>query len=114
MSKRRGSSKVIHCILPKGHAQPVVEALKDELGIITANFHFARGTGRITHGDYHSTVTETEKEVLEVVVTEEEAESAFELIYYTAGIDKPHGGLMYQSVLSESTEYLLPELLEEK
>ena len=114
MIEHRSNSKLITCILPKGHAQPVIQALKDELGIITANVHFARGTGRITHRDYGSRVTQTEKEVLDVVVTGDQADKAFELIYYTAGINKPHGGLMYQNALSDSTEYLLPDLPEEK
>ena len=113
MSHRK-ARKLISCILPKGHAKPAIEALKAELGIITANFHYARGTGRVTHQDYRVNVTETEKEVLEVIVTEDQAEQAFELVYFTAGIDKAHGGLMYQTALSDSTEYILPDLPEEE
>ncbi|MEE8119550.1 MAG: hypothetical protein V3T39_08345 [Gammaproteobacteria bacterium] len=106
--------KLIRCILPKGKALPIIQALKDERGIIMANFNFARGTGRITHRDYRSRVTQTEKEVLYVIVTEDKAEEIFAFIYDTAGIGEPHGGIMYQCALSGSTEYLLPDVPEEQ
>jgi nitrogen regulatory protein PII len=106
--------KLIRCILPKGKARTIINALKDELGIISANFNYARGTGRITHRDYRSNATQTEKEVLYVVVSSEQADEAFELIYHTGGIGEPHGGLMYQSALVGSTEYQLPDVPEEQ
>ena len=113
MAVLRENFKLIRCILPKGKAIPLIQVLKDELGIITANFNFARGTGRITHRDYRSRVTQTEKEVLSVVVAADKADAAFEFIYETAGIGEPHGGIMYQCSLSASTEFTLPDVPEE-
>ena len=40
--------KVITCIMPHGRALPVLEALKEELGILATTIHHARGTGRMT------------------------------------------------------------------
>jgi nitrogen regulatory protein PII len=110
----RENSKLVRCILPKGKSVPIIRALKDELGIITASFNFARGTGRITHRDYRSRVTQTEKEVLTVIVTEDKAEEAFGFIYELAGIGEPHGGIIYQCALKGSTEYLLPDVPDEQ
>ena len=113
MFELRENVKLIRCILPKGKALPVIQALKDELGIIKAYFNFARGTGRITHRDYRSSVTQTEKEVLSVIVAADKADETFAFIYDTAGIGEPHGGIMYQCALGGSTEYLLPDVPEE-
>lgn len=106
--------KLIRCILPKGKAIELIKALKDELGIITANYNFARGTGRITHRYYRSSATQTEKEILSVIIDADRAEETFNFIYEKGGIGEPHGGIMYQCALTASTRYVLPDVPEEQ
>ena len=38
----------------------------------------------------------------------------FEYVYHKAEINRPHGGLMYIHPLLQSTEYTLPETVEEE
>lgn len=106
-------ARLITCILPKGVALPVLEALKTEKGIVSANINYARGTGRITPRSHREQLSETEKEVLVVVVPRERKEELFDFIREQARIDRPHGGIMYQTVLTTATPFQLPELPEE-
>ena len=48
----------------------------------------------------HSGIGEQEeREILEVVVTENDAENIFDFIYQSAEIDKAHGGIIYMTPL---------------
>ena len=60
--------KLITCILPKGAAMPVVEKLRAEMKITTANVGNTRGVGRLTPLAYRGVGEQTEKEVLTVAV----------------------------------------------
>ena len=94
---------------------PLLRQLKQEMGIITANFNHARGSGRLTPLAYRGIGEETEKEILSVVVDEKQAEEVFAFIFYNAEINRPHGGLVFQSALTSATDYRIPdELLSEK
>ena len=94
---------------------PLLKQLKQEMGIITANFNHARGSGRLTPLAYRGIGEETEKEILSVVVDEKQAEEVFAFIFYNAEINRPHGGLVFQSALTSATDYRIPdELLSEK
>ncbi len=108
-----GTEKLISCILPKGTAMPVMKALKEDKGIITANIHSARGAGRLTPLDYRGMGETTEKEVLDVIVDTSKADEIFGFLYTVAEIDQPHGGLMYMQALIRATPYRLPEIKEE-
>lgn len=102
--------KLITCILPHGHALPVLEAIKEELGILSATMHHARGTGRMTPLAWRGVGEAAEKDVISVIVPESRADDVFDFIYDRAGVGRPHGGILYQQPLWRSTEYRLPEL----
>ncbi len=106
-------SKLISAILPKGVALGVIKKLKDEKNIITAKLIYARGTGKLTPLKYRNEVVEREKEVLTVIVEEERGEEIFQYIFEQAGINEPHGGLMYMVALMQSTQYELPDVGDE-
>lgn len=107
--KLANASKLITGILPKGKAMPVLKQLKAEFNIIAGNINHARGSGRITPLAYRGIGEQTEKEILNVVVDEVQAEAIFEFIFFTAEINQPHGGLLFQTTLSGSTRYQLPD-----
>lgn len=107
-------SKLITCITPHGCCLPVLKALQDELGIITANIHHARGAGRMTPLAWRGVGETTEKDVLTVLVPESRSEEIFAFIYEQAGINKPHGGIIYQQSLTASTDFSLPDIANEE
>ena len=108
--KTSTSQKLLTCILPKGKTLDVIETLKNETGIITTNFSLARATGRMMHRE----LTQTEKEILTLVVEDIRADELFEFIYRVAEIDQPQGGIIYQTDLSAATSYTLPDLPQEQ
>ncbi len=108
-----GNHKLITCILPIGVAHSVVQTLKDEKQIVTANVSNARGLGKLTHLKHRSLGDESEKQILTVVVPDDQADEIFEFIYHEARIDHPHGGLVYMGSLERATAFVLPDLPEE-
>lgn len=103
-------SKLITCITPHGRALPVLKALQEELGIVTTNIHRARGSGRMTPMAWRGVGETTEKDVMNVIVPASRSEEIFNYIYEHAGINKPHGGILYQQTLTASTDFILPDL----
>ncbi len=113
--KKLQPSKLITCILPKGRAMPILKQLKQELGIITANLNHARGSGRLTPLAYRGAGEQTEKEILTVIVSQQQAEEVFSFIFFNADINRPHGGMIFQSALTVASDFELPTgLAEEK
>ena len=105
--------KLITCILPCGIALGVMEKLKAEKNIITANVHYARGMGKLTPLAHRGVGEQSEKEILQVVVPEERSDEIFDYIYITADINRPHGGIIYLSTLQMATPFVLPDVPQE-
>ena len=105
--------KLITCIVPHGRALPVLEALKEELGILATTIHHARGTGRMTPLVWRGVGEVAEKDVMSVIVPASRAEEVFGFIYEHGGLNQPHGGILYQQPLAKSTECHLPDLPDE-
>ena len=105
--------KLITGILPKGKGFDVLKKLKGEKGIITANVDSARGMGHLTPEAHRGIGEQSEKEILNVLITAEQADAIFEYIYEISEINKPHGGLIYMTSLQRATAYVLPDLPDE-
>ena len=106
--------KVITCILPKGRAMHLMQALTKERGLTAVDVHYARGNGRLTPLRYRGIGETSEKEVLTVAVPATQADELFEYIYEFAEINQPHGGLMYLHALLQATRHVLPDVPEEQ
>ena len=87
---------------------PVLKQLKEELDIVACNINHARGSGRFSPLADRGVGEQTEKEILSVVVDEAQAEAVFDFIYHAAKIDRPHGGLVFQSALGLASHYQIP------
>ena len=105
--------KVIIVILPKGKANNLVKLLVNEYEITAIDIHYARGVGRITPLSHRGVGETSEKEILTLSTKAEQADEVFEYIYFQAGINQPHGGLMYMHDLTMSSKYELPDIVEE-
>ncbi len=112
--QRIAHSKLITAILPKGIALELIEKLKVEKGLTTANFSYARGMGRLTPAKFRGIGEQSEKEILSVVVEAERGDEVFEYLFHAANIDRPHGGIIYMQKLMMSTEFRLPTTVEEE
>lgn len=107
------SVKLITCILPKGIAVSINEKLMHEKGINTGNINNARGVGHINFQGNLRVGDESEREIFSVVVKADLADEIFEYIYESAEINQPHGGIIYQHALHQSSEFVLPNIPEE-
>jgi hypothetical protein len=103
------SHKLITCFLPLGVAALLVKALKAEKGLATAHVSNARGVGKLTQTDGRQLGDQTEKQILRVVVDAADADDVFEFIYFEAGIDKPHGGLILMARVDNFVPLILPD-----
>jgi nitrogen regulatory protein PII len=104
------NEKLITCILPAGVADEVLERLHADHGLIEASVGKARGMGHLTPRAHRRPGTETEKEILTVVVPDDRADQIFRFLFEVARIDRPHGGIMFMSRLQQSTRFELPEI----
>ncbi|PCJ63465.1 MAG: hypothetical protein COA79_01245 [Planctomycetota bacterium] len=101
------SSKKIVCVLPLGKGSNLVNILKNEKNINTSDSSHARGAIK-KNSQFDFLPQETD--IVTVIIDETIAEEIFEYIYYYAEIDKTPGCFMYQTHISDSSEFSLPEL----
>ncbi|NJD34498.1 MAG: hypothetical protein FIA96_06630 [Betaproteobacteria bacterium] len=107
----RGDYKVITCVMPAGRGAAVMETLRREQGVVSASVHHARGIG--THSLRHRVYSD-EKQVLTAVVAAEHGDAVFELIYFAAGINAPHAGMvMMGHAFRAAGTALLPLVVED-
>ncbi len=109
-TKKLINCKLITCIVPKGRASPLQQALIDEKGVHSANFHHARGVGRFSPLMARGIGEQQEKEILEVPVSAEDADDLFEFMFFKGQLDEPHGGIIFMTSLPYATVMPLPDL----
>ncbi len=103
------NQKLITCVFPKGKSLPVMNVLMQQ-GFNRVNQTFARGF------DIHDEVKGSglppwsEKELLTVVVDQDKADKAFELIFNEGHVGNLGGGFIYMGGLTVASEFELPEL----
>lgn len=107
------NARLITCILPKGKAQPLQEALVSEKGLHTTNFHRGRGVGRFSPLSARGIGEQQEKEILEINVPAHQADELFEFMFFAGEMDRPHGGIIFMTRLKRGMEMSVPDLPEE-
>ncbi len=106
--------KLITCVLPKGKAIPLLEALAEK-GVRTANFAYARGSdiADVAKGS-KILATEDEKEIVTIVAESVQVgEELFDFAFERAEIHQRGGGLIYMTSLGFSTPYKVEGMQEE-
>jgi hypothetical protein len=102
--------KLLCCIVPRGKGLPLLEALGRDRGLHAGHVHTARGLGRATPLGRRAAGEAAERDLLTVVVPASQADDVFEFLYFEGGLDRPHGGFLYQRALTQASEYTLPPL----
>ena len=110
MPDKLNGAKLITCVLPKGRAYGLQQALMEEKEIHSVNFHLARGVGRFSPILARGIGEQQEKEILEATVAEEYADELFEFMFFKGEMDQPHGGIIYMTSLPRATKLLMPDL----
>ena len=98
-------AKLITCVLQSGLAEEVLEAAKN-CGAQGATVSFARGTGVRDRMGLMGVTIDENKEVVRIIVSEEQAGRVFEAMYLAGDLDTPGKGIMYMSDLENVATYI--------
>ncbi len=102
----RGDYRVITCVMPAGRGAEVLEILRREQGVVSASLHHARGIG--TQSLRRHRAYSDEKQIITALVTAERGDAVFESIYFAAGIDVPHAGMVMMGHAFRAAGLLFP------
>jgi nitrogen regulatory protein PII len=103
---------LITCIVQKGLADAMVEAAR-EAGAQGATIYYARGSGVRERLGVLGIAVEVEKEVINIVVAQDQVDRVFERMYLAGHLDTPGMGFIYVTPLDKAATYI-PRDVEER
>jgi nitrogen regulatory protein P-II 1 len=101
---------LITCIVQRNIAETIVHAAR-EAGAQGATVHFGKGTGIRERLGILGVAVEVEKEIINVVVSSDQVDRIFEVMYLAGKLDKPGMGFMYITKLEKAATYIPAEVL---
>jgi hypothetical protein len=112
-SSQLQSYKVITCFLPAGKGKEIVDALRAQKGVHSAFVHHARGAG-VDSGRDNRKPFYVEREVITVLAPVDRADEVFEFLYFSAGLNQPHAGMvLMEKAMRGMMCRLTPESMDE-
>ncbi|MDQ7002489.1 MAG: P-II family nitrogen regulator [Ghiorsea sp.] len=102
--------KLITCIAAEDKAKEAVDGVAKTFGIQAMVNHFARGFGRSSALSTQKLGQQTEKTIISVIVDKKQADDVFTYIFHTAGLDRPHGGIIYMTAIQQAVTSPLAEI----
>ena len=101
---------LITCVLQKELAEDVLAAAKN-IGAQGATISDARGTGIRERMGLLGVTIDEQKEVIRIIVSEEQANLVFEAMYLAGKLDTPGMGIMYMVKLDRVATYVPQAIL---
>ena len=101
---------LITCVLQKELAEDVLAAAKN-IGAQGATISYARGTGVRERMGLLGVTIDEQKEVIRIIVSEEQANLVFEAMYLAGKLDTPGMGIMYMVKLDRVATYVPQAIL---
>lgn len=116
MSKQREiiiltDANLITCIVQKGEADSITKAAYGA-GAQGATTYYAQGSGVREKLGLYGVAVEAEKEVINIIVSEEQTSRVFDAMYLAGGLDTPGKGFIYVSALEKAGTYIPSAVLE--
>lgn len=102
---------LITCIVQKGLADNIVIAAQ-EAGAQGATIYYARGGGVRERLGILGLAVEVEKEVINIVVANDQVDRVFERMYLAGNLDTPGMGFIYVTPLEKAGTYIPQEIAE--
>jgi len=102
--------ELITCIVQKGEADKIVKAAYSA-GAQGATIYYARGSGVKEKLGIYGVAVDSEKEIINVVVSEEQVNRVFDAIYLEGQLDTPGKGFIYVTKLEKAGTYIPEDIL---
>ncbi len=96
---------MITCVVQKDLAEDVLAAAKS-VGAQGATISYARGTGIRERMGLLGVTIDEQKEVIRIIVSEEQANMVFETMFLAGKLDTPGVGIMYMVKLDRLATYV--------
>jgi nitrogen regulatory protein PII len=103
---------IITCIVQASHADNVVKAAQN-VGAQGATVTYARGTGVRERMGLMGVAIDEQKEMVRIIVSQEQSDRVFEAMYLAGELDKPGMGIMFMNKLDRIATYIPDEVLAE-
>ena len=104
-------ASLITCIVQRGRADKIVLAAQDA-GAQGATINYAQGVGVRERLGVMGLAIEVDKEVISIIVANDQADRVFEAMYLAGKLDTPGMGIMTLAALEKVATYIPPELVE--
>ena len=96
---------LITCVIQKDQAEPVLEAAKNA-GAQGATISYAQGTGIRERMGLLGVTIDEQKEVIRIIVSEDQADLIFEAMFLAGKLDTPGKGIMFMTKLDRVATYI--------
>jgi len=100
---------LITCMIQKGMADEVVRAAR-LAGAQGASIHYGRGAGVRERLGLLSITVEAEKEVVQIMVSNQQQEEVFAAMFTAGKLDTPGMGIMFITPLERAATYIPPSV----
>ena len=104
-------ANLITCVLQTDLAEGVLDAAKN-CGAQGATISYGRGTGIRERMGLLGVTIDEQKEVIRIIVSEDQANAVFQSMYLAGDLDKPGRGIMYMTKLDRVATYIPDNVLE--
>ena len=101
---------LITAIVQRGQADDLVKAAQ-EAGAQGASIHYAHGRGVRERLGILGLAVEAEKEVINIIVSSDQANRVFERIYMAGDFDTPGMGFMWVTPVEKAASFIPPDIL---
>ena len=102
---------LITCIVQRGLADDIVHAAQ-EAGAQGATMYYARGCGVRERLGIFGLAVNVEKEVITILVSNDQVDRVFERMYLAGQLDTPGMGLIYVTPLEKAATYIPTEIVD--
>ena len=114
--KQRGitvltDASLITCIVQRGTADKIVKAAQDA-GAQGATINYAQGVGVRERLGVMGLAIEVDKEVISIIVANDQADRVFEAMYLASNLDTPGMGIMTLAALEKIATFVPLDLVE--
>ena len=100
---------LITCIVQRGLADDIVKAAQ-EVGAQGATIYYAKGEGVRERLGILGLAVEVEKEVINIIVANDQVDRVFEHMYLVGKLDTPGMGFIYVTPLEKAGTYIPKEI----